>query len=181
MMLHALAHRLDRADWLLPTLARLAFAAVLFGYFWTSALTKFDGGPFSPSIGAYAQIFPRAFEAAGYDPAGLGWGARLTVLLGSWAEIVLPVLIVAGLCTRLAALGMIGFVLVQSLTDIFGHSAAPETLGALFDRIPDAAILDQRLLWGLLLAILVLKGGGPLALDRLLFRHRHGQAQQSAD
>lgn len=164
----ALAARLDRADWLLPTLARLAFAAVLFGYFWASALTKFDGGPFSPSVGAFAQIFPRALEAAGYDPSALGPGARLIVLLGGWAEIALPLLIVAGLFTRLAALGMIGFVLVQSLTDVFGHHATPETLGMLFDRIPDAAILDQRLLWGVLLAILVLKGGGPLALDRLL-------------
>ena len=58
-------------DWLLPTLARLIFAAVLLGYFWASALTKFDG-PFTPSVGAFAQIYPRAFEAAGYDAGQMG-------------------------------------------------------------------------------------------------------------
>jgi len=55
-----------QADWLLPTAARLVFAGVLFSYFWTSAATKLDG-LFSPSLGAYAQIFPKAFEAVGYD------------------------------------------------------------------------------------------------------------------
>ena len=35
---------LERADWLLPTLARLVFAAVLLGYFWASGLTKLGDG-----------------------------------------------------------------------------------------------------------------------------------------
>ena len=34
-----LVEGISRADWLLPTLARLVFAAVLLGYFWASALT----------------------------------------------------------------------------------------------------------------------------------------------
>jgi putative oxidoreductase len=156
---------LDRAgDWLLPTLARLVFAGVLFGYFWSSALTKLDG-PFTPALGAYAQIFPKAFEAVGYDASQLGLWHRLVVLMGTWAEFALPVLIVLGLLTRLAALGMIGFVLVQSLTDLWGHGAAA---GAWFDRASDAVILDQRAFWLLLLAALVLKGAGPLSADRLL-------------
>ena len=34
---------LDRlGDWALPLLARLVFAGVLLGYFWLSALTKFE-------------------------------------------------------------------------------------------------------------------------------------------
>jgi len=37
---------------------------------------------------------------------------------------------------------MIGFVLVQSITDIFGHQVDASTIGALFDRFPDAVILD---------------------------------------
>ncbi|MFN4203846.1 MAG: DoxX family membrane protein [Tabrizicola sp.] len=153
-----------QAEWLLPTLARLVFAAVLFGYFWASALTKLDG-PFSPTIGAYAQIFPKAFEAAGYDAGQMGLWRQMVVLAGSWAEIALPVLIVLGLLARLAALGMMGFVLVQSLTDIFGHGAAA---GAWFDRASDGLILDQRALWLLLLAILLTKGAGPLSADRVL-------------
>ena len=160
-----LAAALDRqADWLLPTMARLVFVAVLFGYFWASALTKFDG-PFSPSMGSYAQIFPKAFEAVGYDPSGLSLWHSLVVLAGGYAEFVLPVLIVLGLLTRLAALGMMGFVLVQSLTDIMGHGAAA---GAWFDRASDALILDQRALWYLLLAVLLCKGAGPLSADRYL-------------
>jgi putative oxidoreductase len=156
---------LDRqADWLLPTLARLVFAAVLLAYFWASALTKFDG-PFTPAMGAYAQIFPRAFEAVGYDASQLGPWHWLVVMAGGYAEFLLPALIVLGLFTRIAALGMVGFVLVQSLTDIWGHGAAA---GALFDRASDSLILDQRALWLLLFAILLCKGAGPFSADRYL-------------
>ena len=153
-----------QGDWLLPTLARLVFAGVLFGYFWASAMTKLEG-PFTPSTGAFAQIFPRAFEAVGYDAGQMGLWQRIVVLAGSWAEVVLPVLIVLGLLTRLAALGMIGFVLVQSLTDIYGHGAAA---GAWFDRASDALILDQRALWLLLFAVLLCRGPGPLSADHVL-------------
>ena len=49
----SLARAFDRpSDWLLPTLARIVFAGVLLGYFWSSARTKF-AGPFTPSTGAY--------------------------------------------------------------------------------------------------------------------------------
>jgi putative oxidoreductase len=162
------ARALDRqAGWLLPTAARLVFAAVLLGYFWVSAATKLDG-LFAPSLGAYAQIFPKAFEAAGYDVGQMGLWHRLVILAGTWAEYVLPVFIVAGLFTRLAALGMAGFVVVQSLTDIYGHGAGPETLGAWFDRASDALILDQRALWMLLFLVLILKGAGPISADRFL-------------
>jgi putative oxidoreductase len=163
--LFTLAAGLDRqGDWLLPTAARLVFAGVLVAYFWASALTKLDG-VFTPSLGAYAQIFPKAFEAAGFDVAAMTLWHRLVVLAGAWAEFVLPALIVLGLLTRLAALGMAGFVLVQSLTDIWGHGAAA---GAWFDRASDALILDQRAFWMLLFLVLILKGAGPISADRLL-------------
>lgn len=157
------------ADWIMPSLARLVFAAVLLGYFWASALTKFDG-VLTPTAGAFAQVFPRAFEAAGYDASQMGLFAWLVVLFGGWAELVLPLLLTLGLFTRLAALGMIGFVLVQSLTDIHGHLAGPATVGAWFDSGSDALILDQRALWLVLLVVLVVKGAGPLSLDKLLRR-----------
>lgn len=169
------------ADPLLPLLARFAFAAALLGYFWASATTKLgDGflGFLLPSSGAYAQIFPRQFEAAGYDVSQLGAFHWLVVTAGTWAEFLLPLCIVIGLFTRLAALGMTGFVAVQSLTDLYGHRAIddPQTLGAWFDRMPDALILDQRLLWTVLLAIVVIKGAGALSLDRLLARRAMAQA-----
>lgn len=161
---NALAHH---GEWLLPTLARATFAAVLLRYFWGSALTKLDG-PFTPSVGGFAQIYPRAMEAAGYDAAALGLLPKLVVLGGAWAELILPLLIVIGLFTRLAALGMVGFVMVQTLTDIIGHKAGPNTIGAWFDAASDALILDQRSFWVLLLAVLILKGAGPLSADRAL-------------
>ncbi len=166
-----------RASCALPTLARLAFAAVLLVYFLNAALTKIgDGwlGLFRPASGAYFQIFPRAIEAAGYDIGALGTWHYLVVLVGTWAELLLPVLIVAGLFTRLAALGMIGFITVQSLTDLYGHMLIdePGAVGRWFDAAPDSVILDQRLLWIFPLLVLVFKGAGPLSLDRLLRRRR---------
>lgn len=167
------ANGLNRSDWLLPSFARFLFAASLFGYFWASAKTKLgDGilGLFSPSTGAYAQIFPKAFEAVGYDASQFGIFHWAVVMAGTYAEFVLPILIVLGLFTRLAALGMIGFVVVQTLTDLYGHGGINhiETLGAWFDRLPDGIVLDQRGFWMLLLVTLVMKGAGPLSVDRLL-------------
>ena len=106
---------------LLPSLARLLFLGALFGYYWNAGLTKLgDGvfGLFQLSPGAYVQILPRAVEAVGYDPSALGTLARATVLMGTWAEFALPILLVVGLFTRMAALGMIGFVVVQTWVDV---------------------------------------------------------------
>lgn len=160
---------------LLPLLARLTFAGVLLMYFWASGLTKLGGGLLGiilPSTGAYAQIFPRQMEAVLYDTSQLSVFHWLVVTAGTWAEFLLPLLIVAGLLTRLAALGMIGFIAVQSLTDLYGHGAIAHegTLGAWFDRAPDALILDQRAFWVVILLILVFKGAGSLSLDRVLSR-----------
>jgi len=166
----AIFDRLDRAGWLLPTLARFLFAAILMIYFLNSGLTKLgDGlsGIWTPSVGAYAQIFPKALEAAGYDTDALGLFHYVVVMAGTWAEFLLPAMIVLGILTRLAALGMIGFVVVQSLTDVYGHGQTGE-IGAWFDRFPDAIILDQRTLWVFLLLVIVFKGAGPLSFDRAL-------------
>ncbi|SNR56325.1 DoxX family protein [Puniceibacterium sediminis] len=166
---------------LIPLLARLIFAATLLVYFWNSALTKLGDGVFGflrASSNAYAQIFPRALEAVGYDASQLSLFHWAVVTAGMWAEFLLPLLIVVGLFTRLASLGMIGFVVVQSLTDLYGHGgiAHDGTLGAWFDRAPDSLILDQRAFWVFLLAILVIRGGGALSLDRILSRQILGHA-----
>ena len=161
---------LDRTDWLVPTLARFLFTAVLAVYFLNSGLVKLEDGIsnfWSPSAKAYIQIFPKAFDAAGYDAAAMSFYHQVVVSLGTISEFLLPVLIVVGLLTRLAALGMIGFIVVQSLTDIYGHGASSE-IGAWFDRLPDAIILDQRALWIFLLVVLVIKGAGPISFDRAL-------------
>ena len=116
------------------------------------------------------RSFPKRWR-----PSAITW-AICPSSTGPWslqaplAEFILPLLIVIGLFTRLASLGMIGFVIVQSLTDLFGHGGIEhaETLGAWFDRIPDSLILDQRLFWVVILLIPVLKGAGSLSVDRLL-------------
>jgi len=169
----ALTDRLERAEWLLPTLARLVFAGILLVYFWVSGMTKLGdgiGGLFNLSTGAYAQIFPRFMESVGYDTNQLSVFHKFVVIGGTWAEFVLPTLIVIGLLTRLAAIGMIGFVLLQSLTDLYGHGGWEDSkvLGAWFDRFADGIIMDQRALWVFLLLVLVIKGAGPLSFDRAL-------------
>ena len=178
-MIQTLVALPDRAlAWLEPmstpvlsTLARFLFAAVLLVYFWNSGLTKLPDGLsnlFSPSFNAFAQIFPKGAEAAGYDITQASAFQKAVILAGVWAEFLLPALIVAGLFTRAVALGMIGFVVVQSLTDIYGHGGAA---GAWFDNLSDAAILDQRAFWVFVLLYLVFRGGGPLSLDRLILRN----------
>ncbi len=163
---------LARLDPVLPLVARLVFAAVLAMYFWASGLTKLDG--FGLSTGAYAQVFPRVFDAVGYDASQLSLYHTAVVWAGTLAEFILPALIVLGLFTRLAALGMIGFITLQSLTDLIGHGALAqaETLGRWFDRAADGVILDQRLLWVFVLLTLVVKGSGPFALDRVIRARR---------
>lgn len=175
--LNPLAGRIDRVgDQVLPLLARLVFAGVLLQYYWNSGMTKLGDGIFgvlSPSSGAYVQIFPKAMEAVGYDTSQLTVFHWAVVVGGTVAEFILPLLIVLGLLTRLSAIGMIGFIVVQSLTDLYGHGgiAHEGTLGAWFDRMPDALILDQRAFWVLCLAVLVFKGAGALSLDRAIFRN----------
>ena len=159
---------LARQDWLLPTLARIVFAGVLAVYYLNSGVTKLDG--LAASSGAYVQILPRAFEVAGYDASALAMWQHLIVYAGIVAEFALPVLIIIGLLTRFAALGMIGFIVMQSLTDLYGHGQW-DALGGWFDRFSDALILDQRAFWVFVLLTLVIKGAGPLSVDRL-FRKR---------
>ena len=170
---HALDYRI--APVLMPTLARFLFAAILGLYYWNSALTKIgpDGaGLFKPSFNAFAQMFPKAAEAVSYDVTQATPFQQAVVLAGTWAEILLPAAIVIGLFTRFAAAGMIGFVVMQSLTDLIGHGALndPKVLGAWFDVATDGVILDQRALWIMLLLVLVFRGAGPVSADRLLMR-----------
>lgn len=156
---------MDKGDWLVPTLARAVFFAVFFFYFWNSAGTKIEGSVLSPSAGAFAQIFPKAAEAVLYDVTQLSLVQRVVIFLGTVAEFVLPALIVLGLLTRLAALGLVGFVAVQTLVDVTGHGVS---LGSWFNNAPE--LLDERTLWVFLLLVIAIKGAGPIAIDRAFTR-----------
>ncbi|MCV6584054.1 MAG: DoxX family membrane protein [Marinibacterium sp.] len=156
--------RIDKkSDLIIPTLARLVFFAVLFFYYWNSAMLKIDGSIFSPSAGAFGQIFPKAAEAVLYDVSQMTIFQRIVIFFGTVAEFVLPVLLLVGLFTRLASIGMIGFIFVQTLVDVTGHGVA---LGKLFDN--PQMLIDQRTMWVFLFLVLIIKGAGPLSLDRLL-------------
>lgn len=160
--------------WLVGLAARLVFASVLFVFFFNSALTKIGSGVsgfLSPSVGAYAQILPKMMQDVGFDVSKIAFiPYGLIVLLGTWAEFILPVLIVLGLFTRAASLAMIGFVIVMSYVDITGHNIDAKTIGAPFDGVSGSIIADQRLLWVFLLLVLVVRGAGTISLDALLCR-----------
>ena len=159
-------------SWFLGLGARLVFAGVLFHYYFNSAKTKVGSGipdMFVPQVGAYAQILPKTTESVGYDVSQIAFiPYGLIVLAGTYSEFILPVLIVLGLFTRLASLGMIGFIVVQSYVDITAHGLDAKTVGSWFDVDSASLIADQRALWIFLLAFLVVKGGGLFSLDRLL-------------
>lgn len=74
--------------------------------------------------------------------------------LGTFGEIVFPVLLVLGLFTRLCALGLfiVNFVAVISLSEI------------------TQAALNQHYLWGVMLLTITVTGGACLTLDRLIKR-----------
>ncbi len=172
-------------DWLLGLMARLVFVAVLFVYFYNSAMTKVGegvSGLFQIQDGAYIQILPSVMEQYGYDVSQIpAFPYSYIVMAGTYGEIILPVLVVLGLFTRIAALGMIAFVSVQSYVDINFHGADETTIGAWFDNQSGSLILDQRALWIFLLAYLVVRGAGGISLDHLLsrFTGRHDSRQSS--
>lgn len=169
----AMAEQLTRG-WFMGLLARFVFFAVLYFYFLNSFHTKVGeglSGFFAIQDGAWYQIAPVAMDAAGGDIDAVSFFPwHLIVPLGTYAEFLLPLMVVTGLFTRVASLGMIGFIIVQSLTDIFGHMVDPQTIGALFDKSPDGMIADQRLLWIFPLVYLALNGGGLISLDGVLTR-----------
>ncbi|MEQ8285626.1 DoxX family protein [Thalassospira sp.] len=147
--------------------SRLVFVLLLLPYYFNSALTKIDG--IGLSAGAFAQILPPIAEQYLYDTTAIPFFPwHLIVWAGTMAEFVLPVLIAIGLLTRLSALGMIGFVIVQTIVDVVFHGAA---IGSLANGLP-TELIDQRLLWVFVLGILVFAGGGKVSLDGVLNRMR---------
>ena len=57
--------------------------------------------------------------------------------------------------------------LVGRTKRLVASDIAPRMVQAGIDRLPDAVILDQRLLWVFVLLVLVIKGGGLLSLDTM--------------
>jgi putative oxidoreductase len=155
------------APLLIPTLARVVFAGTLLIYFWNSGLTKWGSGPFSPDLGAYIQILPRAFEAVGYDPSATrphGHAHRAFRHLGGVhpARAHRPGPIHPDRGARHDRL--------RRRPELGRHPRPrrrPPPSG-LVQQHPGDVIVDQRAFWIFLLLVLVLRGGGPLSLDAIL-------------
>ena len=156
--------------WFIGLGARALVVAVLLPYYINSALTKpGDGvfGIFAPAAGAFAQILPPIAEQYGYDTSAIPFVPwHVVVILGTLSEFVLPVLIALGAFTRLSALAMLGFIVVQTAVDIAFHGAAP---GMLFNTRPQE-LLDQRALWLFPLLVLLINGAGRVSVDAWLRR-----------
>lgn len=161
--------------WFLGLAARLIFAAVLLQFFLNSAMTKIGGNflnIFTPTAGAYAQMFPKLMEQVSYDTSQIAYFPYgLIVLVGTLGEFILPVLVVLGLFTRAASLGMIIFIGVMTYVDITGHGLDAKSIGAFFDGDPYGIVSDDRLLWVFLLLVPMLKGPGVISLDWLFGRY----------
>ena len=78
---------------------------------------------------------------------------ELAATLAAATELTAPVLLVLGLATRLAAVPMLGMTLVIQFS-----------LGA----VNPAYDLAEHSFWMILLASLIVRGGGPLSLDHLI-------------
>ncbi|MGI9273812.1 MAG: DoxX family protein [Endozoicomonas sp.] len=100
-------------------------------------------------------LFELEYAVPLLSPVAAAW-------LGTAGELVLPLLLVVGLCGRLGAIGLsvVNVVAVISLEEI-----AP-------------AAFNQHVLWGALLGAVVVWGAGRFSLDGLLnTRHRFDNSQ----
>jgi putative oxidoreductase len=127
----------------------LVVRIVLAGIFWRSGRTKVeDGSLLSVSENTLYQFADDPFNKLPLLPSD--FAAYLT----TYAEHVLPILLVLGLFTRLSALAVLGMTLVIQ-----------------FFIFPDAW-WPVHSLWVALALVLIVRGGGGLSVDALLTGRR---------
>lgn len=134
-------------DALVQLFARLAIAPV----FWLSGQTKVDGWTLKDTT---FYLFRHEYQVPVLPP-------ELAASMATVAEHALPILLVIGLATRFAALGLLGMTLV---IQVFVY--------------PEAWSLHA--LWGALLLVVVARGPGTWSLDRLIGR-RIGVRRRAQD
>jgi putative oxidoreductase len=130
-----------------PSIPLLALRLALAVPFYRSGLTKWDG--FLQLSGGARYLFTTEFQLHLFGAAFAYPAPILAAHLAGIAEIVLPILLVLGLGTRLAALGLLAMTAVIQIT------------------IPDGWA-NFHLAWAAMALTLVTFGGGRLALDALL-------------
>ncbi len=122
-------------------LTRLALA----GVFWRSGRSKVVEGSWLTIDETQYFLF---------DEFGLPIPSALMVPVTTYAEFVLPILVAAGLLTRVSALGLLAMTLVIQFL-IFPEAWWP-----------------THSLWAALALVLISRGGGIFSLDALLVRAR---------
>ncbi len=152
MNVRALGLRLQEPLRAIPLLLARVFPGAVF---WQSGRTKVDGWQLSENT---LYLFQEEYRLPFLAPSTAAWMA-LT------AEHLLPLLLLLGLATRLAAFGLLGMTLViQTLV------------------YPDAWATHGT--WAVGLVLLVTQGGGRFSADRLIARlwqrrqHAHSACQQ---
>ncbi|MEK6205202.1 MAG: hypothetical protein N2B02_06175 [Amylibacter sp.] len=71
------------------------------------------------------------------------------------------------LFTRLAAFGIAEVAMMRSNVDITGRNLGNMNISAWFGQSSDSLLIDQRLFWMALFAILITKGADPISLGRM--------------
>lgn len=117
--------------------------------FWMARIF-FDSGIIRISTWAkQPDLFENIHPVPGLPP-------QIAAALTTVGELVLPVLLLCGFVTRLPALGLL------AMTMVIQFVAAQTPQG-----IENGIGNPQHYLWMLLLGYLVIRGGGPLSVDRL--------------
>jgi putative oxidoreductase len=148
----ALTARYDRVvSWIggrLPEAAVLLLVRLaLAGVFWRSGQTKVVEG-------TWFQLTDTTYELFRTEYAGVPLPPEFAAVMANAAEHLLPALLLAGLFTRISALGLLGMTLVIQ-----------------FFVYPDAW-WPEHSLWAALALVLVVRGGGLFSLDQLLAGRR---------
>lgn len=131
-------------------LALLLTRVALGGVFWRSGQTKVEDGTFFKVTDATVELFRTEYAGVPLLPP------ELAAPMANAAEHILPALLLAGLFSRFAALGLIGMTLV---IQVFVY--------------PDAW-WPEHSLWMAMALMLVVRGGGRFSLDALLVRLTRG-------
>ena len=122
----------------------LLFVRVVFGgIFWRSGQTKVEPGTWFTLTDGTRTLFATEYSGVPLPPA-------IAAPMANAAEHILPMLLVAGLFTRGAALGLLGM-----------------TLTIQFFVYPDAW-WPEHSLWTAFALVLICRGGGRFSLDALL-------------
>lgn len=140
------------ADWLsgrwIESGALLLTRLALAGVFWRSGRTKVVDGSWLTIDDTQYYLF---------EDFHLPVSPEIAVPVTAYAEFLLPILVAAGLLTRLSALGLLAMTLVIQFL-IFPEAWWP-----------------THSLWAAMALVLVSRGGGLFALDALLVRARGGK------